>query len=220
MRNSRSIWRRDRPTWSAISISDSGSDRLAFHELDDREHLGVLDAEARAQRQALAVGRAADAVGQHLLADAVDEIVVEIVADQLQHHVERRGAAGAGVDVLVDLEEIGKDVGLREGLGEARQVLPVDGAALVGQEAGGRQHMGAGAQAADGDAAIVFLAQPGEGRAVVVLLDIDAAAHDDHGGPVRAGQLAALVLQRGVDGAFDAVGGATGLPSTLASRQR
>ena len=85
---------------------------VRLHQLDDVEHLGVLHAEPGAQRQALAVGRAAHAVGQHLLADAVDEVVVEIVADQLQHHVERGGAAGAGVDVLVDLEEVGEDVGL------------------------------------------------------------------------------------------------------------
>ena len=159
------------------------------------------------QRQALAVGRAAHAVGQHLLADAVDELVVEIVADQLQHHVERGGAAGAGVDVLVDLEEIGEDIGLREGLGEARQVLPMDGAALVGQQAGRGQHMRAGAQPADGDAAIILLAQPGKGRVVVVVLDVDAAADDDHRRPVRPGHLAPLVLERGVDRAFDAVGG-------------
>ena len=58
-----------------------------------------------AQRQALPVGRAADAVGEHHLADAVAGMVVEIVADQRQHHVKRGGAAGAGIDIAVDLEE-------------------------------------------------------------------------------------------------------------------
>ncbi|HMM59563.1 MAG TPA: exonuclease sbcCD subunit D, partial [Candidatus Rifleibacterium sp.] len=44
------------------------------------------------------------------------------------------------------------------GFGEAGQVFPVDRAAPVGQQAGSRQHMRASAQAADRDAAIVFLA--------------------------------------------------------------
>jgi hypothetical protein len=58
-------------------------------------------------------------------------VVVEIVGDDRQHHVERRGAAGAGVDVAVDLEQVGIDADLREGFLEAGQVFPVDGAALV-----------------------------------------------------------------------------------------
>ena len=181
---------------------------IRLHQFDDGQHLGILHAETGAQRQALAVGRAAHAVGQNLFANAVDEALVEIVADQLQHHVKRRGAAGAGVDVLIDLEEVGKDIGFRKRFGEAWQVLPVDGASLVGQEARRGEDMRAGAKPADRDAAVVFLAQPGEGRLVVVALDIDAAADDSHVRPIRPGHLLALFLERGVDGAFDAVRGA------------
>ncbi|CCV14518.1 hypothetical protein MESS4_680071 [Mesorhizobium sp. STM 4661] len=68
--------------------------------------------------------------------------------------------------------------------------------------------MRSGAQAADGNAPVVFLAQPGEGRLVLVALDIDTAADDRHRRPVRSGHLLALFLERGVDGAFDTVRGA------------
>jgi hypothetical protein len=179
---------------------------VSLHQFDDRQDLCVLDAEACPERQALAVRRAAHPVGKHLLANPVDQIVVEIVADELQHHVERRRAAGAGEDVLVDLEQVGKHVGLRERFREARQVLPVDGAALVGQEPRRRQHMRSGTEPTDRNTAIVLLAQPRECRSVLVRFDIEAAADNHHGRPVRPGHLAALILQRGVDGAFDEVG--------------
>ena len=51
--------------------------------------------------------------------------------DPVQHQVERRGAAGAGEAVAVDLVEVGGDRDLGEGLDEARQVLPVDRAAVA-----------------------------------------------------------------------------------------
>jgi hypothetical protein len=140
------------------------------------------------------------------LADAVDGVVVEIVADDLQHHVERGGAAGAGKDIAVDLEQVGEDIDLREGFLEAGQVFPVDGAALVLKQAGGAERMGAGAQAADLDAAIVFLAQPCGKRLRLVALDVEAAADEYDRRPAFAEHQLALIVNGGVDADFDAAG--------------
>ena len=74
----------------------------------------------------------ADTIGQRHFADAVDQCVVVVLADQAQHHVERRGAACAGMHQTIDFIEIGKDICLGEGFGEAGQVFPVDGATLAG----------------------------------------------------------------------------------------
>ena len=112
--------------------------------------------------------------------------------------------ADRGHGQMVDLEQIGEDVRLRKSLGEARQVLPVNGAALVGEKARRGEHMGAGAQASDGDAAIVLFTQPGVGGLVGVTFDVDAGADDHHRRPLVTGHFPALVLQRRVDRHFDA----------------
>ena len=85
-----------------------------------------------------------------------------LAGDQRQHHVERRGAAGTGEAVAVDFEQPAGGVDLREGLGEARQVLPMDGAFVAVEQPGLGQHMGAGADRADVGALARDLAQPGD----------------------------------------------------------
>ena len=51
--------------------------------------------------------------------------------DQVQHHVERGGAAGAGDACAVDLEQVIGDVELGKLLAQPVDILPVDGAAPV-----------------------------------------------------------------------------------------
>ena len=133
-----------------------------------------------------------------------------IVANQLEHHVKGGGAAGAGVYVAVDLIEVGEGLGLGETFGEAGDVFPMDRAALARQKAGEGENVGAGAEAADGDAAIMFLAQPGENRLVVEFLDIDAGADDDHVRPLAARQFGALLGKRAVGCDLDGIGCADG----------
>ncbi len=161
-----------------------GLGEIAFHQFDDRQHLGILDAEAGAQRQALTVMRVAHAVGQVLFADAVDEAFAEILADEVQHHVERGRAAGARIEIVVDLVEVGIDLGLRKRLGEARKVFPVDRAALAIQETRLGKHMRARTERTDGNAAIVGFAQPGIDGFIVEGLDIDAGTDEHHARPV------------------------------------
>lgn len=50
-----------------------------------------------------------------LFADAVDQAFAEILADQVQHHVERGSTPGAGVEIAVDFVEVGIDFRLGEG---------------------------------------------------------------------------------------------------------
>ena len=73
-----------------------------------------MDAEPHPVRHALMVVRLADAVEQALLGDLDRELLAMVARDQMQHQVERRGAARAGQPVAVDLEQIGADVDLRE----------------------------------------------------------------------------------------------------------
>ncbi|AIJ54172.1 hypothetical protein H711_01292 [Brucella ovis IntaBari-2009-88-3] len=99
----------------------------------------------RAQRQALAILRAADTIRQCLFADFIHEIGVEIIADKLQHHIERSRSARAGVEIAVHFKQVGIDLRLGESLGKARQVFPMDGATPAGEKPGCRQNMCAGA---------------------------------------------------------------------------
>jgi hypothetical protein len=88
---------------------------------------------------------------------------------------------------------------------------PVDGAALVVEQAGRAERVGGGAQRADLDAAIVLLAQPCRERLGVVALDIETAANEDDGRPVLAEHQLALLLDGGVDGNLHAVRCSDGL---------
>ncbi|MND83988.1 hypothetical protein D3C80_758660 [compost metagenome] len=167
----------DLPTRQASIIGDLDERqrlrKVVFHQFDDRKHLGILHPETRAKRQALPVMRVAHTVGQLLLADPVDEVVAKILAYQVEHHVERCRAAGAGIEIAVDLIEIGIDLCLRKGFGKTGQVFPVDRTALAVEQARLRQDMRSGAQAADGDSTIIGLAQPRIDGLVVEFLDID-----------------------------------------------
>ena len=163
--------------------------------------------EPGAERQPLAVGRRAHAVGQRLLADLCDDLLVEMLADQVQHHVERGGAAGAGVAIAVDLEEVGIDLRLRKFFREGRQRFPVDGAAAAVQNAGVGQHPGAGVERADADFLAVERGDPGIQVAVVETLDAERAADEDMVRPLAAAHPLARLLQRHVDVEADAVRG-------------
>ena len=122
---------------------------VGLHDLDRADQLGVMHAQPHPQRHALAVVRAADAVDDALLGDLGRQLVAVRQRDPVQHQVERRGAARAGEAVAVDLVQVRGDRDLGERLEEARQVLPVDGAAMAVEQAGARQHVRAGAEGAD-----------------------------------------------------------------------
>ena len=72
--------------------------------------------------------------------------------DQVQHQVQRRDAAGAGEAVAVDAEELVAQLDARKFLAQRREVLPVDGGAVVIQQPRLGERIAAGAQRAQGHA--------------------------------------------------------------------
>ena len=66
----------------------------------------MKDADLRAQRNVLAVAVVAHALEDELLGDELRDARPELVLDHVQHQVERRDAAGAGVAVAIDREEL------------------------------------------------------------------------------------------------------------------
>ena len=104
-----------------------------------------------------------------------------LAGNQRQHHVERGGAAGAGEAVTVDLEQTAGGFDFRKGLGEAGQILPVDGAFVAVEQAGFGQNMRAGAHRADAGALARHLAEPRQQPLVGVALHVEAGADHDRG---------------------------------------
>ncbi len=139
----------------------------------------MAGADAGRQRHALMLAVVPDRRVQHHLGDGGGQLRAVLAGDQRQHHVERRGAAGAGEAVAIDLEQAAGDVELGESLAEARQVLPMDGAAIAVEHPGLGQEMGAGAQRPDIGAAARRPAQPIDQPTIHMVLDVDAAA-DQH----------------------------------------
>src|SRR3546814_9836434 len=94
--------------------------------------LGMAHAEARRQRDALAVVLVADALVHELVGDAGGQLVAVLAGDDVQHHVDGGGAAGAGEAVAVDLEELAGPLDVREILAEA-EIGRASGRERVGQ---------------------------------------------------------------------------------------
>ena len=117
--------------------------------------------------------------------------------------------------LLVDLEEIGKDMGpffwgnfffFFFFSAKPGRFSQWDRAAAVGQKAGLGQHIGAGAEAADRDGPRLYSppragqASHGNGARNSPPLMFEAGADDDHGGALDARHLATFVLKGGIDG--------------------
>ena len=128
----------------------------------------MVDAKTYPIGHALVVVRLPDAIHQALLGDLAHQLLAVSGADQMQHQVERRRAAGAGQPVAIDLEQISGDLDRGKLLDEAGQVLPMDRALVAVQQSRPREQVGGGAHRADGGAGAVGAAQPGEQLAVVI----------------------------------------------------
>ena len=76
----------------------------------------------------------------------MDELLRDIAAHNLQHQVDRRRAAGAGVALAVDLEDVAGAFDVRKPLHEAGAVFPMDGAAVAFELAGLGEHVGSDRQ--------------------------------------------------------------------------
>ena len=153
---------------------------VLLHHLDDLGELGMPDPDPRRDRQALRVLIGADRGIDELVGDGVGDLFAVILGDDLQHHVDRGGAAGGGHAVAIHDENRFRQLHLLELLKEAVLVFPVDGCTLAIEKAGLGDRVGAGAEPADGCAAPRLAPQPVEDRLGGRLLNVDAAA-DKHG---------------------------------------
>ena len=152
--------------------------QVVLHEGDGGDQLGVAVADAHTQRHALAVGGLADAVMDKLFRHRGRQIVAVLQADQMQHHVHRGAAAGAGEDRPVDLEQVAGYLDIREFLYEARDMLPMQRAAPFPQQPGARQQQWRAAQAAHLGAVAGQAAQLAEEPVIEIILCPRTAAQD------------------------------------------
>src|SRR5262245_47965466 len=109
---------------------------MLLHERYNPGQAGMEDAVAGARLHALAIARVTDAVMDELLGDGSRQPVAVLEPDQMQHHVERSGAARASAAIAIDGEEAGIDLHLGEALAEAVDTLPVGGGAVAIEQAG------------------------------------------------------------------------------------
>ena len=125
-------------------------------------------------------------------------------ANQLQHQIHGRGAAGGGVAIAVDGEQPRGDGGPREGFLHCGQAFPVHAAVKTIEQAGLGQRPAAGAYRAKLTAMTRLCLQPVQMLARHAVLNIHTAADDD---AVQAGR----GLEAGVRRDLQAVAGADGL---------
>ncbi|MNH98469.1 hypothetical protein D3C73_511910 [compost metagenome] len=98
----------------------------------------------------------------------------------MQHHVQRRGAAGAGETVTVEGEQAGTHYYPRESLLHRRQALPVHTAIETIEQSGASQGPAAGAHRTESAGLAGLALQPGYVFTGNGALNADATANDDH----------------------------------------
>ena len=100
--------------------------------------------------------------------------------DQVQHHVERCGAAGTGNAGAIHLEQIIGDLQLGKFLAKTVDILPMDSAAPVIEQSSRRHDVGAGADRPDDGAVTVQPAHKIQHVAVGMLTYIQPGTDKDH----------------------------------------
>src|SRR5215469_6026813 len=109
----------------------------------------------------------ADALVEKMFGNRLCQYSAVLRGNDLQHHVESRDAARAGKTVPVDFKKSGSDLQAREGLGEAWQILPMDGAAITVEQSRAGEKIGALADGADAHAAAGNAAQQCEDHLII-----------------------------------------------------
>src|ERR1700733_2528123 len=151
---------------------------VLFHQLRDPDEALVADANLGAQRHVLPVTVTAHAIDDELLGDQLRDLRAESRLDRVQPQTERCNTARAGEAVTVDGEELVAQTDARELLAQRREVLPVDGRAVLVQQPRLRQGVAAGAQRAEGDAPLGEAAQRRHDARGNRLLHVDAPADE------------------------------------------
>ncbi|MCY1173368.1 hypothetical protein D9M73_135240 [compost metagenome] len=134
--------------------------QVGFHQRDDFLQLRLVGAEHVLERHALVVLLVANTLVDEHLGDRRRQLAAVITADQVQHHVQRRGAAGAGETVTVEGEQAGAHRYTRESFLHRRQAFPVHAAIETIEQAGASQGPAAGAHRAEAAGLASLALQP------------------------------------------------------------
>ena len=151
---------------------------MILHQRDDLAETGVGHALANVRLHPLAVLRVADVGMDELLRHRRGQAPAMPEGDQMQHHVERRRAAGAGEAVPIDDEEAALDLDLGEALAKAVEALPMGGRAMAVEQPGPGQQERAGVHGAEIAAQPVGSPEPGSDLLIVGALRLEAGT--DH----------------------------------------
>lgn len=144
--------------------------------LDTQFHRGDMAADRRALRLEAGALALVDQAG----ADHLGEVVAVLGADQLEHQVERRNAAGAGQAAAVAEEQLLDHLDLGMALVKELHRLPVQRDPVAVEQPGGGEGEGAGVDRTQERAVPVEPPQPGEQTAAQMLGRL-VAGDDEHG---------------------------------------
>ena len=131
------------------------------------------------QWDALLVVGLPDALVDELIRHAGAHVRAALGANQVQHHVDRRRAAGTRVTPAIDREYAPAHRDPGKLVRQRGQVFPVDAAAIAVEQAGGGKQLAPRADGAERDPLLVDRLEPADDRLVVVALDPPPAADDD-----------------------------------------
>jgi len=137
---------------------------------------------AREKPTRASTGIGCGSLENELLRDLRRQTLAEPAADEVQHQVERRRAAGAREPVAVDDEQFVREMNAWKFLEQRGQVFPMDGATIVVEQARRHQRIRAGADTAERDALPGHLVKQRLHAAIDRRADLRAAADDQHVG--------------------------------------
>src|SRR4029077_13190158 len=107
---------------------------VLFHELRHLDQALRAHADLGAQWHVLPVAVVAHPIHDELLGDELRNARTELRLHQVQHQIQRRDAARAGEAVAVDGEQLITQMDAWEFLAQRREILPVDGGAVLIQQ--------------------------------------------------------------------------------------
>ena len=116
-----------------VGIDAAASDRVVICDGDDVVTAGWLAAMA-------------DALEHELLGHLLRDGAAMLLLDQIDHEIERRRAARAGVAIAIDGEYLGANLDQRKFFAQRVHVFPMNGRLVAIEQTRPREHVATGAQ--------------------------------------------------------------------------